>query len=115
MSSGDAISLVPKRFLSIFQNSRVMGKLTRLSDTNRAVQQQRNARGLEFEFRMKRDCTIYEEKTMALINCEVTTQLTALLFSHMQKKHDAAQMIVCYFETTQFNSMSVELRLHVYG
>ena len=42
------------------------------------------ARGLKFQ--KKRDGTIYLEKTKALISYAVTVQLTASLFSPMQKQ-----------------------------
>ena len=51
-----------------------------MSDSQ-AVQPQKKARGL----RKKRDCTIYVAKTKALISCRVAAQLSAPLFSHMQK------------------------------
>ena len=57
------------------------------SDTNRAVQPQKMARGLKF--RKYKDCTIYE--VHALISCAVTAQLIyAFVFAYTKLKflHD---------------------------
>ena len=48
----------------------VFGVSTR-SNTNRAVQPLRLARGLKFVYRKKWDCTIYVAKIKALISCAV--------------------------------------------
>ena len=50
------------------------------SDTNRAVQPQKMARGFR-----KRNCTIYVAKTKVLISCTVMKQLSTSLFPHMQE------------------------------
>ena len=59
--------------------SHLMGKptmwLPNRSDTNRAVQAQKQARNLKFGFRKKRKCTICVAKTKALISFTVTTKL----------------------------------------
>ena len=63
------------------------------SDTNRAVQQQKMARGLNFGFRKKRDCAICVEKTKALISCAVTAQLICVfVFAYAESRfsHDEA-------------------------
>ena len=65
------------------------------SDTNRAVQSQKMARGLNFGFRKKRDCTIYVAKTKALISFAVTAKLICVfVFAYAQRlfSHDVAQI-----------------------
>ena len=57
------------------------------SDTNQAVQPQKMARGLKFGLKKKRDCAIYEAKTMALISCAVTAQLIcAFVFTYAKSR-----------------------------
>ena len=54
------------------------------------------ARGLNFGFRKKRDCTICIVKTKALISCAVIVQLIcAFVFTYAKSRfsHDAAQML----------------------
>ena len=67
------------------------------SNTNQAVQSQKNAR--DSKFRKQRDCTTCVAKTKALISCTVTMQLICtFLFEYAKSRfsHDAAQ-IRCVF------------------
>ena len=66
--------------------------LTR-SDTKVAVQSQKIAKGLNFGFRKKRDCTIYVAKAKALISFAVTAKLICVfVFAYAKHwfSHDAA-------------------------
>ena len=55
--------------------------------TNRAVKPQKMVRGLNFGFRKKKDCTLYEAKTKLLDTCAFTVKLICVLISanFMQK------------------------------
>ena len=65
------------------------------SDTNRAVQPQKMARGLEFQ--KQRDCTVYVAKTKALFSCTLAEQLICTFCFHICEKnrfsHDVAPMV----------------------
>ena len=54
------------------------------SDTNEAVQVQKMARGFNFGFRKKRDCTIYVAKSKALISFagKSKTDLRVFVFAY---------------------------------
>ena len=65
--------------------------LTR-SDTNQAVQSQKQARSLKF---LKRKCTIPVVKTKALINFSITTKLICV-YADCLFTHAAAQLIITY-------------------
>ena len=53
-------------------------------DINRPVPPQKMARGLEFCFKLKRNCTIYVAKTKVLISWAVTSQVICVfVFSHV--------------------------------
>ena len=74
--------------------SRVMVFPTR-SDRNRAVQPQKMARGLKFQIRKKRDCTIHVAKTKALISSVFIAQLIcSFVFAYAKSRfsHDSAQI-----------------------
>ena len=45
------------------------------SDTDQAVESQKQAKSLNFGFKKKRKCTIRVAKTKALINCEADLRL----------------------------------------
>ena len=79
--------------------SRVMRKPTfwfpTWSDTNDAVQLQKMVRGLKFEFRKKRDHTIYVAKTKALISFAVIAKLICIfVFAYAKRwfSHDGAHI-----------------------
>ena len=64
------------------------------SDTNQALQPQKMDRDMQFGFRKKRDCTIYEAKTKALISCAVTGQLIfAFVFAYAKAGFLMTQLI----------------------
>ena len=66
------------------------------SDTNQAVQLQKMARGLKFQFRKERDRSIYVAKTMGLISLGATAKLICIfVFTYVKHcfSHDAAQNI----------------------
>ena len=54
-----------------------------MSDTNQAVQSQKQARSLKFQIKKKRDCTIRVAKTKALISFTVSAKLIcAFVFAY---------------------------------
>ena len=68
---------------------------TTRSDTNRAVQPQKMARGLKLWIQdvVKRDCTIYVAKTKVLISCAMTGQLICVFVfacARSRFSHDGA-------------------------
>ena len=52
------------------------------SDTNRAVQPQKTARGLKIGFKKKRECTIHAAKTKVLISFAVTLFVKPKMYSY---------------------------------
>ena len=77
----------------------VFGFLTR-SDKKRAVKPQKMAKGLKFRIRKKTECTIYVEKTKALISCAATMQLICAFVFNMKKgfilSYPAYQTVTVY-------------------
>ena len=66
------------------------------SDTNQAVQAQKQARSLEFHIKKKRKCTFRVAKTKALISFAVTVKLTCTFvfaYADCWFSHEAAQLI----------------------
>ena len=71
-----------------------------MSDTNRAVQSQKQARSLKFWIYKVEDCTIHVAKTKALISFSVTAKLIcAFVFAYADCwfSHVAAHFLSCLF------------------
>ena len=69
------------------------------SNTNRAVQAQKMARGWNFGFKKKRQCTLRVAKTKALISFVITAKLICVFFffffSHMQMVGFLMKRLIC--------------------